>query len=66
VLVLIDHRPNALAVQALRIDWEARLLEGFQVTVDCTRVAVLFLDQVGNSLAMLRGYECLYDSPLTG
>jgi hypothetical protein len=29
VLVLIDYRPNALAVQALRIDWEARLLKGF-------------------------------------
>ena len=43
MLVLIDHRPDALAVQALIIDWEARLLEGFQVTVDGAGMAVFLL-----------------------
>jgi hypothetical protein len=55
VLVLINNRPDALAVRALRIDGETRLLEGFQVTVDGAGVAVFFLDQVGDGLTVLGG-----------
>jgi len=53
VFVFVDNRPNTLAVHAVGVDRKACFLEGFQVTVDGTGVAILLFDKIGNRLAVL-------------